>query len=551
MMNIKNNIAFLFVMIISVVTSCNSDNRSLSEVEMLLESDAEKADSILQSMNSPLSKQERAWYAVLKTQTDYQLNKPIKNDSLILTATNYYGSHRKSYRSAMAWYSQGCVYSKMKNDMAAIYAYLKAKDLFPDTLVRYYALSEMNLGRHYHNKQMHDEAIYQLNCCIANADRLNDAETSYYANMLLWSCEFQSGLVNTSDSLFRRLQDKDLYSGYDFIDKEVSIPLYIKSAQESDGVNDTVSQTLILRSFPMNYSPDETPSSGHSYSLKADMFYYYEDYDSAYSYYRKALEEATFLSSRCLYADRLAELSIRTGKYDEAIYWHKLFSELRDSINSVEKSDSREILDLQYLHREELREEMMQNRYKRFLIIGFSSIVLITLLILLVYALFKNREKKRIIRKQEELLSLEKEIRTSSIAILESQVRNQSHNNPEARTALLNLYSHRLNLNKEYFQKTIEYKKLISASAGLDMTMQDKEKVLVALNQSFNDSLVDIQIEYPGIDTEESLTLILSSLHFKNEFISWLFGNVTPEAIRKRKYRLSKANPDFFSQFIN
>lgn len=165
MMNLRINIAFLIVMIVSVVSSCSSDNRSLLEVEILLESNAEKADSILQFMNSPLSNRERAWYAVLKTQTDYQLNKPIKNDSLILTATNYYGSHRKSYRSAMAWYSQGCVYSKMRNDMAAIYAYLKAKDLFPDTLVRYYALTEKNLGNHYLNKKMYEQAIFEFNNC--------------------------------------------------------------------------------------------------------------------------------------------------------------------------------------------------------------------------------------------------------------------------------------------------------------------------------------------------------------------------------------------------
>ncbi len=547
MMNLRINIAFLIVMIVSVVSSCSSDNRSLLEVEILLESNAEKADSILQFMNSPLSNRERAWYAVLKTQTDYQLNKPIKNDSLILTATNYYGSHRKSYRSAMAWYSQGCVYSKMRNDMAAIYAYLKAKDLFPDTLVRYYALTEKNLGNHYLNKKMYEQAIFEFNNCKINANRLFDTITSYYATAKLWSCAFEKGVDYSSDSLFSLLND-------DFMDDTlVNVPLYVKDKSELSGIDgDTLYETVVFRRFSWNNNLSNDSVSLNQYNaLKAALFYYKEDYDSAFFYYKKAINNMNILSLLNSYARKLTEISIRIGNTEEALHWYNYYVELCDSINSVEKSDSREILDLQYLHREELREEMMQNRYKRFLIIGFSSIVLITLLILLVYALFKNREKKRIIRKQEELLSLEKEIRTSSIAILESQVRNQSHNNPEARTALLNLYSHRLNLNKEYFQKTIEYKKLISASAGLDMTMQDKEKVLVALNQSFNDSLVDIQIEYPGIDTEESLTLILSSLHFKNEFISWLFGNVTPEAIRKRKYRLSKANPDFFSQFIN
>lgn len=548
--------AYLFCLLLLntvVLCSCGDGNNSLYEAERLLEVNPEAADSILESMTFPTSQRDRAWYAVLKTQADLRQNFPWTSDSLILTATNYYGSHRRSYRSAMAWYSQGCVYSKMNNDMAAIYAYLKAKDLFPDTLVRYYALTELNLGKHYHNKKMQDEAIYQLNCCIANADRLNDRTLSYRATIILWSCEFESGLVNTSDSLFSRLQSEELYSGYGFNDTEVRIPMYIKGPTGYENSDDTIFQPLILRNFPLDEYRriDDLLQLPRGYSLKANLFYHYEDYDSAYFYYKKAMECAEILSSKCLFADKLAELSIRTERYDEAIYWYKIYRELRDSINSAEKSDSREITDMQYFHREELNEEKMQNRYKRFLILGTSSLLLFTLVVLLVFSIFKNREKKRIINKQEELLSLEKEIRTGSITILESQVREESQTNPEARTALLNLYSHRLKLNKEYFQKTAEYKKLLSTSSGMVLTSQEKEKLMKVMNQSFSDSLVDIQIEYPGIDTEESFTLILSSLHFRNEFISCLFGNVTAEAIRKRKYRLSKANPDFYQQFID
>ena len=41
----------------------------------------------------------------------------------------------------------------------------------------------------------------------------------------------------------------------------------------------------------------------------------------------------------------------------------------------VKQSDSREIMDLQYLHKEELKEEKMQGRYKRFVLICIFSFI--------------------------------------------------------------------------------------------------------------------------------------------------------------------------------
>ena len=144
---------------------------------------------------------------------------------------------------------------------------------------------------------------------------------------------------------------------------------------------------------------------------------------------------------------------------------------------------------------------------------------------------------------------MEQEIRKGSIAILESQVRELSQTNPQARTAILNLYAHRLRMGSDYFRNTTEYKSLLSAASGDSMDAKEKAAVIDALEHSFSDSIVDMQTEYPGLDKEESLTLLLSSLGFKNELIAELFGNVTAEAIRKRKYRFGKANLDFFALF--
>lgn len=163
-------------LIATILISCGN-SRILREAETLLETNPAAADSILASMPAPKSRRDRAWYAVLKTQADYKQYKPLTTDSLILTATDYYGtrirgSRNRRYHSALAWYSQGCVYTELNNDLAAIDAYLKAEGLFPDTLVRYYALTENKLGVLLINRMMLDEAKQQFKCCQINAKRL-------------------------------------------------------------------------------------------------------------------------------------------------------------------------------------------------------------------------------------------------------------------------------------------------------------------------------------------------------------------------------------------
>ena len=139
------------VISLTLVSACgdNAVYNSLQDIEQLLETDVVAADSMLSTIPLSGSRKDRALYAILKTQADYKNNVIAQDDSLILTATEYYGTKKRDYHAAMAWYSLGCVYSDMGNDPEAINAYLKAKSLFPDTLVRYYALTEQNLGQHY------------------------------------------------------------------------------------------------------------------------------------------------------------------------------------------------------------------------------------------------------------------------------------------------------------------------------------------------------------------------------------------------------------------
>ena len=145
-----------------MMTSCGRDSRltALEQVESLMETDAPSARALLDSLPTEgLRGEAAARYAIMRTQTDYKCFVPLTTDSLIAEATRYYGDRRPSMHAAMAWYSLGCVRAEQGDDVLAVEAFLKACTLFPDTLSRYYALCQQNLGHHYSRRGMFDEAL--------------------------------------------------------------------------------------------------------------------------------------------------------------------------------------------------------------------------------------------------------------------------------------------------------------------------------------------------------------------------------------------------------
>ena len=542
----KKTLYILFAIALLISCRDNGAHRTLQSAEQLLETDVVAADSILESMTPPSSKRGQAWFAVLKTQADYKQYKPITSDSLILTATNYYGSHRKSYRSAMAWYSQGCVYSEMHNDLAAIDAFLKSKDLFPDTLVRYYTLAEQKLGNIYLERKMVEQAEYQLRCCQRNAIRLNNNKTANYATIRLGLCSLYSRDYDTADSIFTSILNEDTFS-YNHKKEALYQMAKIKAlhSKDRDGA-------LSYIDVYLEKAIGDTTSTAIGYSLKADIFYMENDYDSAYIYYKKSMDYETELFTKCSNAERLSLLSYLRDNPDDAVYYHQLYGVLMDSVNHVVLS--KEIRDLQYVHREKLLEESLKDRHRRFLIIGVSSILLLIIAILLIYAIYKNREKKKILAKQDELLQEEKELRRSSIQMLESKVRELSQDDKEARKALIDTYKNRLHYCRKRFCMSEEFKTLSAIKTRTRdsaMSLISMNSILEELKVSYCETISDIIAEIPDAKELEIVTLLLKHLGCSNNMIAYMYS-VTPIAIKQRVLRLSKrCKSDFYMIFDN
>ena len=136
MMPMKHYIAIL---VATLCMGCGGriEMRQLERLEAQLDNVPHLVQQGLDSIPFAMLRGEaRALYAILRTQADYKCYVPLTTDTLIRYATDYYNRNRKSYRAAMAWYSLGCVYTELQDDVAAVEAYLQAQRLFPDTTDR-------------------------------------------------------------------------------------------------------------------------------------------------------------------------------------------------------------------------------------------------------------------------------------------------------------------------------------------------------------------------------------------------------------------------------
>lgn len=516
--------------------SC-AENRTLTEVERILESDPATADSVLTSMPLPATGRNRALYAILKTQADYKLYKPFTSDSLISLATGYYNSRRKDYHAALAWYSQGCVYSDMQNDMAAIDAFIKAKDLFPDTLVRYYALTEQYLGKHYLNQMMFEQSLNNLYGCLKNSLRLHD-------NVLTSNVRYMIGLnalykadYTTADSLFNILlkdpQASSLRSRQCYLNLA---KIHHHGYKDYDKAMNNIDRYL--------YELKEPAELGVGYSIKADIYFETEQYDSAYRYYIMSMECQDELYTVCDNSLRLAVLSIMRNNPDDAQEYLQLHDALIDSIYDLRKDIA--IEEVIRNHELALKKNTDSYKHKRLIIIGVSLLLLITLC----YILWQVERRNRMTRMQ---IKQRDDARINSIEIMKAHILDTPFNDRHlSRESILNLYKEKLDMCKDSFRDTQAYSILSSKLLNNDYSFDSAQKteIINQLSESFIDSILDMNIEISNLNREDIVICILSLLNFNNRFIS-AFINLTESGVRKRKLRLlEKASKDYIELFM-
>jgi len=533
----KKSVCNLLLCLVSVVLVSCSGYSELNEVEELLEIDPVAADSILMSMSRPKSERDRALYAVLKTQADYKNYVIVQDDSLIRTATEYYGTGRKGYHAALAWYSLGCVYSDWGHDLEAIDAYIKAKALFPDTLLRYYALTEQNLGQHYLNQMMFDLSLSNLNGCLKNSLRLHDNVLTSNVRYLIALNALYKADYPAADSLFNVLLNDPQASSMR------SRQCYMNLAKiYLHGYNDHSKALYYIDRYL--YELKDSAEAGVGYSVKADIFFDVEQYDSAYLYYMKSMECRDELYTVCDNSGRLAVLSIMKGCSDEAMKYMQLHDALIDSIYDMRRDIA--IENVVRSHNLKLKENETAYRNKRLIIINLS---ILTFLVM-AYLLYASNRRNRMARMQ---IKQRDEVRNNSIEIMKAHMLDAPFDEKRlSRSSVLKMYDDKLKVCKEMFRETDAYSNLSSKLLNNDFSFSADERTAIInqISESFIDTILDMNIEIENLGREDIVICILSGMNFSNRFIS-AFINISESGVRKRKLRLmEKSGKDFIGLFF-
>jgi len=527
--------SFLLLVVAGCMLLTGCGQSSLREAEALLETDLKAADSILTSMPMPKSRRDRAWYVVLKTQADYKQYKTISSDSLILTATNYYGIHHKNYHAAFAWYTQGCVYNELHDDLSAIESFLNAKDLFPDTLLRYYALTEQRIGDVLLKRDMLKEASDMFNRTKAVSEFLNDSSLIVYSDFKQSLISLQNNDFENADVLFKELLRSPYISSFNKLEIFLGLAQVATFYEKDYYKSNTLTEKCIA-------------SKSHraaGYNQRGINFLFLNKIDSAITCFKESMVSQKDIYTEYSIYSGLAESYVRFNEPDSALHYFTLCDLAVDSIGTILNHEELSSLLLSHSNRKN-RADMVRMRYIVYSSIGIALIIL--LLLLYIYSTFKHREKERIMKRQQELQKEGEAIRKSTIELLESKIKDYSTQDPEARAVLLKSYSNRLQMCTNAFRATPEYTMLSSYRLSVkELNRNDRDELFNQIKRSYLESITDIRIEIPDIGEKDILTVILRNQGLSIEQISSLFS-ITTDSVKKRLYRLSqRASSDFLN----
>ena len=525
----KNRITVLIVVAIILLSAgCNggrSEYIRLVELEQVLEQNPDSVRSVLYAMPTPNKERSKALYTVLKTQADYKCYEPLESDSLMLEATAYYGTGKKDYYAALAYYTLGCVYDEKGNDIVALEAYLKAKDLFPDTLIRYYVLNLQNIGTIYLNTIVLDEADSYLNRAFKIAQQMDDKvllDNIYYN---LGKLELYKGDYQLSDSLFSKLLDSEVYAADAYFQRS-KISYYYKE----DYLN---AMGLIERHL-------EIDTTSYGLLTKANIYMCKQQYDSAHYFYNLAIAMGGLnLAAYCDLYNQLSIIEKYLGNIDSHYNYRDMYLELKDSL--YENREDKRIMNLTNNYKLTVVQINAKNRaivaniVIALLIVGSVSVLLITWLIL-------NRRNKII------LLNHKREINSIVADIKRQQLIQNETGVTVDRDVVVQRYNELLLKCIDEFKRMSIYNELINSSNSINASLVSG--IYDTVFKTFSPVIIYLHEEYPCLTENETLTCILSALNISVKQIADIQGR-SQDAVYKQKYRLKEKLPlDVYELFF-
>jgi len=405
-------ICFSLLLSITIFFSCNLDKsnsaKALLQADSLLEKYPDSALSVLKKIDiSTFNQAEKAHYALLMTKVIIKNNIPVKSDSLISTAVEYYKDKGDLAHKAEANYYAGRVNLDMKNKKEALNFFFKASDLSENSsdyklryLIFYY------LGDLYSGDNLYVDALKAQKRALFYSKLLKD---SLYMAYVLRDIAFSYSGNKNSDSALNYY-----YQALQILPKNKNrylIPFY----NEIGGVylskkNFSLAYKYVQKAVSLISSKDEL---FYSYVIKGYIFEEMAKYDSAVYYYSKTIHSQDIYTKASSY-DRLSRSYAALGDHKKAFDLVVIYNKYRDTIETQTKSAA--IIEMQNIYQhgkskekiQQLTFEKQEQTIRYYQVSFFSFIVL--LFLGGAFFVYRSKNKKELLEKSKMLLEQENKL---------------------------------------------------------------------------------------------------------------------------------------------
>ena len=506
------------------------------------------SDSLQSVSLKSFSRKDVADWAWLKVQADYKCDIPLTTDSIARIATNYYGTPRRpDYHAAMAWYTLGCVYKEMSDDVNGTDAFLKAKSLFPDTLIRYYALTETNLGIHHLNRHMNCEAAHEFQSSKQNLIRLGDSTAVAFLDLSLARCCLHKENYASAREWLERVLRNPHASQY------ISTVAHFEMAKVETYYIHDYAKALEYIDYDIRHTPNKKGLTG-TYSLKAATLQEQGSLDSAWHYYHCSLNSQSSPATFSYVYRQMAILAPQLGKADSIADYVRFYHTYIDSLYII--SNQQAIRQVENDHRVEMEQRRLEEEHRLLVLtVSLTALVLVILVLaVLVWSLnLANRKKQQYIQisDQLKLAQMQEERQKAELAKVKAEaekLKNVYHDAlqhiNEQETLSSTDYENRIRICVNQFRKGLSWQLVQKYLHGSEHFLRKEERAAIRhdINVCFTDFYEILRAEGEKVNQTEKMVSACYILGFKTEETEEILG-FSDSTVRVQKHRLKEKLP--------
>jgi len=541
---------FIYIVIAAAAAvlfiSCNGRengeiHKILTQWDNLLENNPEAVSDSLKTINpQTLSRENRAYYNLLKTISDDKTYFEFRNDSLINRVVDYYHLHEpysNNYIRALTY--KGIVRTRMGVTDSTVYEPLKKADhIFhtqknPDPAIGY--ILHYFLGNTHFNNASYVLADKYFQESLHNAKlkkdstHIFDAYLAIYWNEMAQS-DFDAGkkYVDTLSLFFDEIPDKN----YLILNAQ---SVYYEATKEFEKALECDKKLLTLTK-----SQKEDIDFSSLYFAVSDRYNTLNQLDSAMLYGQIAIESIVDENKKenYLFYDNVANIAEKQQNYLLANTYRQKAFDLYEK--SVKDRLNTQVMELEKKYDLSEAENIALKSQQNTLIIAIIALLLAMLATILIMLNVKNRREAKI-----KLMQLEHEAETRAI---ETKLLEEEANKRDWLIQLYGYISNRLTSLQENFNTLSQryvsshpkiYENMHNILHTAESDLREMPKNLIPDENTFS-LYTNLSMEAAELfNANEKIMLMLLVCKADNRQIS-TFMNTSIESIRARKSQLKK-----------